>query len=147
MGKLLTLKIATPPNRAAIIDEFGAVSALRDAFGPTEKRYGQLRDEIKTWYKDSPGDKDFIEKGLRFQLDVSMAAEARTIDIKGAYKKLGLAKFLKACTLTLKALGEFLGAADVDALTSTGRTGSRNYTPTPMGRPVEAIKDTTKAAA
>lgn len=130
MGKLLTLKTASPPNRAAIIDEFGEVSRLRDDFAPTEKRYNQLRDEIKSWYEDKPADEVFIEKGVRFQLDIGACAMAKTVDVAAAYKKLGARKFFKACLITLKALAEHLGQADIEALTSEAQTGPRRFAST-----------------
>jgi hypothetical protein len=137
VGKLLTLKTASPPNRAAIIDEFGNLCRLRDEFAPFEKRHGQLYKEIKTWYENEPAEKTFTEKGLRYQLDVGMQAEAKTINMRLAYKILGLEKFLKACTLTLKALGELLGSAEIDCLTTLARTGHRIYIPTLITRPAE----------
>jgi hypothetical protein len=135
VGKLLTLKTASPPNRAALIDEFGNLSKLRDEFAPFEKRHGQLRDEIKSWYEGRPGDVTFTEKGLLFQLDVTACANAKAIDLRAAYKKLGLPKFLKACSMTFKALGEYLGQADIDELTSESQTGPRRFTATPITPP------------
>lgn len=134
MGKLLALKQA-PANRAAIIDEFGDVEKQRREFAPTERRHKQLLDEIKSWYESLPGDKDAVEKGTRYQLAISMRANATTVDVKAAHKKLGLTKFLKACTLTLKALGEYLSQPEIDALTATDRTGSRSFVTTPLVGP------------
>jgi hypothetical protein len=138
VGKLLTFKTASPHNRAAIIDEFGNLCRLRDEFAPFEKRYGQIREEIKTWYEQQPGEKVFTEKGRRYQLDVGMCANARTIDIRAAYKKLGLRKFLKDCSMTLKALGEYLGQSEIDEITSESHIGPRKLTTTPIAIPEEA---------
>jgi hypothetical protein len=134
LGKLLHLKTA-PANRAALIDEYGDIERLRREFAPTEKRYEQLREEIKSWFEASPADKEFIEKGARYQLTVSMRANARIVDIAAVYKKLGLKKFLRACSVTLKALAEFLTEPEIDALASSGRTGARSYVSTPLGLP------------
>ncbi len=131
MGKLLALKTA-PADRAAIIDEFGDIAKLRADFAPTEKRHKQLSDEIKTWYEDSPADQDFVEKGTRYQLDISPCSNVTLIDVKAAKKKLGLAKFLKCVSITLKALAVFLTEPEIAELTSTEQTGYRSYKPTPM---------------
>lgn len=138
MGKLLLLKKAVP-NRAAIIDEFGDVCALRAGFAPTEKRHKQLADEIKSWYEDAAAAREFTEKGDRYQLAISMRSLAKTINIRAAYKKLGINKFLAACTITLKALGELLSEPEVDALWEEDRTGHRSYVTTPFAVPAELM--------
>jgi hypothetical protein len=146
VGKLLSLKTAPTP-RAAIIDEFGDLTLQRAAFAPTEKRYAQLRDELKSWYADAPGHTEFVERGRRYQLTVSAAANSKTIDIRAAYKKLGLAKFLKACSLTLKALAEFLSEPDIEALTTSAQTGARGFVSTPYGQPAEQAAELPSAVA
>lgn len=131
MGKLLSLKTAQK-DRAAIIDEFGDVDKQRKAFAPIEKRYGQLRDEIKSWHDSAPGAEEFTEKGTRWQLDVGTRADVTTVKIYAVFRKLGITKFLKACTVTLKALADFLPEAEIDQLTTVARTGSRNISVTPI---------------
>jgi hypothetical protein len=138
MGKLLAMQTAAP-DRAAIIDEFGDIALKRLAFAPTEKRFKQLSDEMKSWYQDAPADKTFTEKGQRYQLDVSMCSNVTAINIRAVYKIVGIAKFLKACTLSLKAVGELLSVPEVAAVSSVERTGWRSLATTPISRPtVEA---------
>lgn len=129
MGKLLQLK-TSPPNKAALIDEFGDVERLRREFAPTERRYQQLRDEIAGWCPDP--EKEYVEKGHRYELLISRRDEQRKVDVKAAQKKLGLTKFLKACSLTMKALEAFLPKPEIEALTTKARTGPRTLIPTPV---------------
>ena len=131
MGKLLLLKNATK-DRAALIDEYGNVDRLRKEFAPYEKRYQALRAEIASWYEASPPDATYIEKGLRYTIEIGARATESTINVKGAHKALGLVKFLKACSITLKALRAALAPEEADKLVSTARTGSRSISSTPI---------------
>ena len=137
MGKLLALKTA-PANRAALIDEAGDLGRKIAAWKATgiERRDKQIAEEMATWYTDAAADQDFTEKGLRYTLSVSPRANQTSINIRAAYKILGLAKFLTACTLTLKALKQHLSEPEVLALTSSDRTGHRTYGLTPIIGPV-----------
>jgi hypothetical protein len=136
MGKLLLLKPAAAA-RAALISEAGALDLKIAAFAATgiERRRKQLGEEFASWYLDKPPDEEFIERGRGFELRVSARRNVTAIDIRGAYKKLGLARFLKSASLTLKALAEFLSQPEIDALSSTARTGSRSFVTTPIGAP------------
>jgi hypothetical protein len=129
MGKILQLKPG-PRSRAAAIDEFGDIVKLRKAFLPTEQRYQTLLREIAPWYAKSAAAKEFVASGERWQLNVSMCQRQSSIDIWAVYKLLGLTKFLKICSVTLKAIGEFLTQSQIDGLTSHERTGRRDYVPT-----------------
>jgi hypothetical protein len=139
MGKLLALKTA-PANRAALIDEFGDISKLRKAFAPTEARHKQLQEEIKTWHADDDAATPFTEKGRRWQLDVSACSHVTVIDNRATYKKLGLPRFLKAVTITLKALKELLlTEPEISELTSVEQIGFRSLVATPLVLPPAAI--------
>lgn len=129
MGKLLLIKTA-PRDRAALIDEYGAAAELRDRFAPTEKRYHALREEINSWCPEA--DLTYTEKGARYMLAISTRAVERKVGAKEAYKALGLAKFLRAASVSLKALGEFLSAPDIDRIAVASRTGSRTISATPI---------------
>jgi hypothetical protein len=148
MGKLLLLKTATPANRSALIDEAGDIKLKLAAFAATgvERRDKQLTEEFASWYPDKP-EEEFIEKGQRYELRISARRNVTTIDIRAAYKKLGLRKFLSACSLTLKALAEFLTEPEVDCLTSTARTGSRAFVTTPLGVASPAVGEDRRDAA
>jgi len=134
VGQLLALKTA-PANRAALIDEAGALDLQLAVFAATgvERRRKQLTEEFGSWYADKAADGEFLERGLAFQLKISPRRNSTSINIRGAYKKLGIARFLQAATLTLKALGEFLSEPEIEALSSTARTGARSFVTTPIG--------------
>jgi hypothetical protein len=152
VGKLLLLDTASPPNRAALIDERLDLKLRIDAFAATglKKRADQIDEEIASWYVDKHPDAEFVEKGTRSQLTVSMRANQTTIDVRAAYKILGLKQFLLACSITLKALGELISPAEINALSTSARTGSRRFVFTPLGQPadnVAARPDAVKLAA
>lgn len=136
MGKLLSLRTA-PPNKAALIDEAGDLRQKIAAWKATgiERRDKQLAEEMASWYTDAAADQDFTERTNRYTLSVSPRANQTSINIRAAYKILGLKTFLTACTVTLKALKEHLSEPEVLALTSSERTGHRTYGLTPIVRP------------
>jgi hypothetical protein len=147
MGKLLQLS-KSPSERANLIDEFGDVCRRRADFAPIEKRHGQLAAEIKTWYEEEDPEKVFVEKGARYQLDVSVRANVTAINNRAVYRILGIAKFLEACSLTLTALRKYMTTPEVDAVSSQERTGSRSYTAVPiLGSPAAVSGSEPKAAA
>jgi hypothetical protein len=135
MGQVVSINTA---KRPAIIDELGDTTRRSDEYAATgnERRRKQLQDEVQAWYAAEPADAEYAATGARYDLRVSPRRVVTAIDTKKAYKALGLARFLKACTLTIKALSSLLPAPDVDALTTSERTGSRGLTLTPLAAPV-----------
>lgn len=121
----------TPPVEIspADIDEFCDLHFLRTEFAPTEKRYQAALDRMKLRHKDMPPLEELSEKGLRYRISVSACSKVTTIDVLGAWKKLGAARFRKVCTVTAKALGKFLTTPEIELLSSSARTGYRTYLP------------------
>lgn len=121
----------TPPASipAKDVDRFCDLYFERIAFAPKEKEYQAFLDVMKLRHKDMPPLEGLTEAGLRYNLSVSMCAKVTTIDVRGAWKKLGAAKFRKVCTVTLKALAEFLTTPEIELLSSSARTGYRTYLP------------------
>lgn len=128
--------IQVPPKT---IDDFGDVVKLRDAFAPTERLYQKMRAELATLASAGDPEDEYVVTGERYTLRISACSIERKVDIHKAKRKLGLAAFMECCTVTIKALGNYLAAPDVDALTSSSRTGSRSYVP-------EAIASASAAA-
>ncbi len=114
---------------AALIDEFGDVVLLRDAFAPTERRYAQLREKLKDLLAEAGADEEFTPKGERFTLRISARSIERKVDLKAARRMLGATVFLQVCSVTIAALGNFLAKPQVEALLISERTGSRSYVP------------------
>jgi hypothetical protein len=139
MPKVVSLPAPAPgaltPNE---VDEYRDLSEKRDLFQLSEKRYQALREKLKVRYANEPGDLIFAEVGMRSRIDVSIASTQTTVNIRAAYKKLGVGKFLAICSVTLKALGDLLTVPEIADLTSTSRTGSRSFSVTPLGAPAQA---------
>lgn len=117
---------------AALIDEFGDIVALRDAFAPTEKRYQQLRKQFEALLGGAGAEEEFTPSGERFSLNISARSIDRYVPVKVARKRLGLAAFMECCSVTLKSLENFLLKPEIDALAVSERTGSRSYVPLPL---------------
>jgi hypothetical protein len=122
-------KIVIP---ATLVDDYADAKALHDAFKPTEALYKKLGDELKALVEASPATETFVATGARFALDISAQQFESVVNIKAAQAKLGPVKFLKAVSVTLKALGNFLAKPDVDALVTKEQIGPRKYTCTPL---------------
>ncbi len=139
MGQVRSIEIA---KRAAVIDELGDATRRSDEYAATgnERRRKQLADEVQAWYASDAAEGEYSATGARYHLAVSPRRNESRIDISGAYKKLGLKRFLKIASTTIKALAAALPAPDVDALTSMTRTGSRGLTLTPLVAPVAVCR-------
>ena len=133
------ITIPTPPIEisAAEYDEFGALHFERIAFAPKEKKYQAILDRMKLRHKDMPPLEELTEKGLRYRISISACSKVTTIDVLGAWKKLGAAKFRKVCTVTAKALGKFLTTPEIELLSSSARTGYRTYLPVAIDPPIQ----------
>jgi hypothetical protein len=137
MGQLLKMQSAAATRekmRQAIIDELGDATRRADEYAATgnERRRKQLADEVQAWYAAESAESEYSATGARYDLRVSARRQVSVIDIAGAYRKLGIKKFLNAASLTIKALTSVLPAPDVDALTSMERSGSRGLILTPL---------------
>jgi hypothetical protein len=117
---------------SSLIDNFGEVSKLREAFAPTEKLYQKLRGEISVLLVDFPDNEAFIGTGVQFTLDASARKMERTVDLVAARKKLGAAGFMEIASVSISALSNLLPKPQVDALTVAEQTGSRTYITTPV---------------
>jgi hypothetical protein len=114
---------------AALIDEFGYLAGLRDAFAPTERRFQKLRDQLRELTSDEGAEEEFTVSGERYILDISAKSIERKVNLKAARRKLGVTLFMQCCSVTLSALSNFLAKPDVEALTLSERTGYRRYEP------------------
>jgi hypothetical protein len=117
---------------ASTVDEFVDAQKAREAFAPTERRYQKLYSELKQLLASADPAAEYTAKGERYTLRISPCSVERKVDVVRAKKKLGVAAFLECCTVSLKALGNFLATPDVDALTIASQTGSRSYTAVPV---------------
>jgi hypothetical protein len=125
----LTTKVSIP---AALIDEFGDIVRLRDAFSSTERRYVKLRDQLKGLVAEAGAEEEFTVRGDRFTLNISARSIERKVDLKAARRHLGAGLFMQCVSVTMSALSNFLSKPEVEALTISERTGSRSYVPNPL---------------
>ena len=121
-------RIAIPQS---LIDDFGDLKKLHDDFAPTEKLYNAARDQLNSYLENEPADTTYIEEGTRWTLDIGACGFVSSIDLKVIQKLLGPRNFLKACTVTFKALEAFLLKPQIDALKTTEQTGPRKFVTSP----------------
>lgn len=122
----------SPVIPASLIDDYADAKALHDAFKPTEALYKKLGDELKALVETSTPTATFVVKGKRFSLDISAKAFESVVNVRAAQKKLGANLFITVCTVTLKALGNYLTKPEVDALVTKEQTGARKYETSPL---------------
>jgi hypothetical protein len=117
--------IQIPPQT---VDDFAEAQKAHELAAPAERRYQKLYGELKalTAAVDPAG--EFLATGTRYKIRISPCGMDRRVDIPKARKRLGAAAFLEACTMTLKALGFFLPAPEVEDCVIVSQTGARSYT-------------------
>lgn len=114
-----------------IVDDYGDVAKLRDAFAPTERLYQKLHKQLKELCVGADPNKEFLVKGERYTLRISACKYENQVDVPRAKRKLGVEKFLQCCTVTLAALGNYLSKPDVAALSILVQTSTRTFSPEP----------------
>ena len=115
-----------------LVDDYGDVTKLRDAFAPTERLYQKLHKELKEACEGANPNKEYIVEGQRWKIRISACKFENEVDVPRAKRKLGVEKFLECCSVTLKALGNYLSKPDVDALTISVQGTSRTFSLVPQ---------------
>src|SRR5262245_52815968 len=117
-------------NRAAIIDEYGNISAKLEAMGQLEKRRDQLRRVILSWYADADPEEAINEDGKKYSVTISpQALERRITDMEWVMNRLGKERFLQLVTLPLTKLDRYIALCDQDQFTNSARVGPRTVKP------------------
>jgi hypothetical protein len=120
--------IEIPPQT---VDDYAELVKLRDAFAPTERKYQALQKQLKEMCMGADPNKEYLMQGERNALRISACKFESEVDVARAKRKLGVEKFLECCTVTLKALGNYLAKPDVDALTISVQGSSRSFSVVP----------------
>jgi hypothetical protein len=121
--------IEIPPQT---VDDYADYLKLREAFAPTERQYQKLYKQLKELCEGTDPNKEFVVQGERHALWISACRFENEVDVARAKRKLGVEKFLECCTVTLKALGNYLSKPDVDALTISVQGSSRSFSVVPV---------------
>lgn len=124
--------VASQPDRAAIVDEYGQldteIESVLAPIGRKMKRRDELHAQIKGWHDESPADQTFSESGKAYRVEISQRAEETFLNKAKLYTKLRRDKFIALCTFTLKAAKTVLTGEEFEALTRKERTGHRKVT-------------------
>lgn len=118
---------------AALCDEFGDLTRLKDEFAPTQSRYNKCREQLAALVADRDPEDEFAVQGDRFRVMISQRGLERRVDKPAARKILGAATFLEVATITLRALEAHMLKPDIEKITLVERTGPRTYYPVPIG--------------
>lgn len=130
----MTLKL--PRNYRDVVDELGAVQTKLVGFSvltqPLRDREKELRSEVLVWCEKLPAEADQGLEGRRYALAISPRRTERSIvSMARLLKRLGLALFLKGCSIPLKYIDEHLAAVDQKGVIAEARTGARVITASP----------------
>lgn len=118
-------------ERLKLIDELGAI---QDRLAPYEadfKRREALKRTVRSWPEDDKksGGVSVAYASKRYVVTLGAAENQRRIrSLADVFKAVGKTKFIGACSLTLKALGELLGDVKAADHVIEERTGPRPLT-------------------
>ena len=130
------MKLKLPSNYRDVVDELGAVqnklARIDSARKPFSEREKELRTKALTWCEKLPADAEAGIEGTYYSLAVSgRRNERQIVSMVKLFNRLGLALFLKGCSIPLKYIDEQLAAVDQKGLITEARTGVRVITTSP----------------
>lgn len=119
-------KEAEALRRKTLIDEYGRLEAAVAPHKATIRRLEELGKAIRAWYADADPEQGVTLDGAAYAITLGPCGFQTSItSLAEVYLRLGHAKFLAACSMTIKQLESKLPASEVLALTKRERTGSR----------------------
>jgi hypothetical protein len=117
-------------RQQASVDEYGELKRQIDAFRPVVIRAKALEDLIESWYAGSPAEESFLAEGKRYLAQIGpRSMERKIVRMDRLYRKLGLKRFLAACTFRLGDVDRLVPKAEHPEFLSEGRTGRRPVDP------------------
>lgn len=129
------MKVAAPrksrnaiaEQRRKAVDEYGKLTAKLAPYRADLARLTDLAKAIRAWAEDSSPQANLSFAGNKFVCSLGPCGlESKITNMGDVYKTLGHEKFLKSCSMTLKAL-EAAGG-DMAVLTVKTQTGTRTLT-------------------
>ncbi len=120
------MKKLKPTDRAALVDELGALDAQIAPLEDLAKRAAEIRAKVRALYAEESADLSFTSEGNKYLCTIGVCGNVRSIvSIPQVFASLGASKFLGACSFTLKKLDELIAPAEVALLVTSARTGTR----------------------
>jgi hypothetical protein len=138
------LQLVIPqPSKESILDGYGELDRLVQAFEPTRKRREARRAEILAWYPDSalhPA-QDLTLSGIKYDVTITPRDnESQVADMNRLYKTLKRERFLSVVKTTVKALTACMGEAAAQLHLVKVRTGPRHLIAVPKAAPATVAK-------
>lgn len=116
----------TAAQMTAVIDEFGELSRKAALFKPTADRLEALKEEIRSWYADQPGDFTTQVSGQLYDVQVGPRRNERKVsNMAKLFRLVGRAAFLARCSFPLKSIDELFAGKPTPFLVED-RTGNRD---------------------
>jgi hypothetical protein len=125
----VVLEPVFPPN---LIDEYGDLAKLREAFAPTERRYKKALDALKELVDDARPEAAFTAKGERYTLQITARGIESKPNVGKARKLLSKEAFMKCVTLTKAALEKFLLKPQIEEICDETQSGPRCFKTIPL---------------
>lgn len=119
---------------AALCDEFGDLTKLKDEFAPTQSRYNKCRAKLADLVADCDPEAEYTVDGDRYRVVISERGLQRRVDVEKVRKALGAQKFMEVATVTLAGLEAYMLKPDIERVTLVERVGPRAYAPIPIVR-------------
>lgn len=118
-------------NREKVIGDLGRIEEKLAPYLDDFARWDSLRKTVRSWPKTDgvAPEVTCAYSGDGYIATLGAAQNERKIkSMRAIFKKVGVTRFLKACSMTLKSLTELVGEASVGDYVVEERTGSRSLT-------------------
>lgn len=119
-----------PEERLKLLDELGELEERLAPLDADAKRRKLLREAARKWPAEDKvaPERAFSYKSEKFVLTLGLQEnETRIVSMEAVFKALKKARFLAACSFTLKALKDLLPDT-WHGFVTTARTGTREFT-------------------
>lgn len=123
-----------PPSVSTLVDELGELDQqmqpLKALAGRAEKIKAQLRAHIGE--QKIPAEEAVILKGKRFEVEARLPPQREVCSMKALFDRLGQTKFLRICTVTIKAIEEALPRSEAAKMLRWGFAPTRHLKVRPL---------------
>jgi hypothetical protein len=136
VSKVVPIAPAMPSDavRRAKLDEYGEITRRLALCEPDEERAAVLKAEIQSWHESAPADEPIVDRGERWEIQMSPRRNERSItDKRKAFnllkKSLGLDGVIAVIDIGLGVLDKHIPKSAQKAFVTEERSGCRTLKP------------------
>lgn len=120
------VSVSSDADQRRLIDEYGELDRKMQLRAMDSARYETLKRAIKSWFDQAPADADGYVEGEIYMLHLSARERERKMrSMRELVDAIGIDRFLDLVTVSIGAIENLIGKAQVAAMTIDARTGSR----------------------